>query len=196
VITQGIDMPASIDLSERAGPVLVIAPDVCLRPLAASEVTASYIDGINDPQINKFLVSAQSGPQTLAGVKEWVSANWRAHDAILFGIFCSRIHCGNIRAHDVTSRSASIGIAIFDSKMHGKGIGRAAISALVRYLTDELGVKSVVAGIDEENVASQRAFAKAGFERLPVQDAEHCALWGFVGRGNARTGNPVNIGDE
>jgi RimJ/RimL family protein N-acetyltransferase len=53
---------------------------------------------------------------------------------------------------------------------------------------DELGIKSVVAGIDEGNVASQRAFAKAGFERLPAQDAQHCALWGFVGRENARTG--------
>ena len=189
-------MPAVIDLSERAEPVLMIAPDVCCGPLAASEVTACYIDGINDPQINKFLVSAQSGPQTLDGVKEWVTTNWRAHDAILFGIFCSRIHCGNIRAHDVTKHRASIGIAIFDSKMHGKGIGRAAISALVRYLMDELGVKSVVAGIDEGNVASQRAFAKAGFERLPAQDAQHCALWGFVGRENARTRNPVNIRDE
>jgi RimJ/RimL family protein N-acetyltransferase len=61
---------------------------------------------------------------------------------------------------------------------------------------DELGIKSVVAGIDEGNVASQRAFAKAGFERLPAQDAQHCALWSFVGRENVRMGNSVNIRDE
>jgi RimJ/RimL family protein N-acetyltransferase len=189
-------MRAIIDLSERAEPVLMVAPDVCLRPLAASEVTACYIDGINDPQINKFLVSAQSGPQTLDGVKEWVTANWRAHDAILFGIFCSGIHVGNIRAHDVTKHGACIGIAIFDSKMHGKGIGCAAISALVRYLMDELGVKSVVAGIDEANVASQRAFAKAGFERLAATGDQHCARWSFVGRVRMKTENSVDICDE
>jgi ribosomal-protein-alanine N-acetyltransferase len=188
-------MQAMIDLSERAEPVLMIAPDVYLRPLAAGDVTAGYIDGINDPQINRFLVSAQNGPQTLDGVKEWVIANWRAHDAILFGIFCSRIHCGNIRAHDVTEHRACIGIAIFDPKMHGKGIGCAAISALVRYLMNELGVKSVVAGIDKENVASQRAFAKAGFERLPTSDDQHCPLWSFVGRESVRM-DLVNSRDE
>jgi hypothetical protein len=95
-------MQAIIDLSERAEPVLMIAPDIYLRPLAAREVTARYINGINDPQINRLRVSAQNGP------------------------------CGNIRAHDVTKHRACIGIAIFDSKMHGKGIGCAAISALGR----------------------------------------------------------------
>jgi hypothetical protein len=63
-------MQAIIDLSERAEPVLMIAPDVYLRSLAASEVTADSIDGINDHQINRFRVSAQNGPQTLDGVKE------------------------------------------------------------------------------------------------------------------------------
>jgi RimJ/RimL family protein N-acetyltransferase len=80
--------------------------------------------------------------------------------------------------------------------MHGKGIGCAAISALVRYLMDELGIKSVVAGIDKENVASQRAFAKAGFRRLPTPDDQHCPLWSFVERESARMGNPADIRDE
>jgi RimJ/RimL family protein N-acetyltransferase len=61
---------------------------------------------------------------------------------------------------------------------------------------DELGVKSVVAGIDDDNVASQRAFAKAGFDRLPAPGDQHCALWNFVGRESARVKNRADIRDE
>ena len=117
---------AFIDLSERAGPVLTVASDVYLRPLAASEVTTDYIDGINDLQINRFLTSAQNGSQTLDGVKEQVIANWRAHDAMLFGIFCSRIHCGNIRAHDVAKHRACI------CPHRTIGIARCGVSSGVR----------------------------------------------------------------
>jgi RimJ/RimL family protein N-acetyltransferase len=175
-------MSDKLDFSGRSGPVIKIAEDIQLRPLAANDVTMRYVDGLNDPQVNEFLVAAPGGAHILEDVQKWVSTNWQASDAIVFGLFASGRHVGNIRVHDITTRSASVGIAIFDTSMHGKGIGCAVISAVVRYLTRDLGIEQVTAGIDERNIASQKAFSKAGFEKMPSQVSQGCLLWGYPGR--------------
>jgi [ribosomal protein S5]-alanine N-acetyltransferase len=168
-----------LDLSYRAGPVIIIDGDMQLRPLAEAEVTQRYVDRINDPDVSRYLVSARSGPQTIDDVRAMVAANWEATNAILFGMFSHGMHCGNIRLHDVTLDRAFIGIAVFEPGMQRRGIGSRAIRAVVDYAFSELSIKEIVAGIDESNSTSQKAFSRAGFVKLSHSPDGKGSLWHY-----------------
>lgn len=169
-------------LSQRADIELRIAAEVLLRPLLVEDVTNAYVNGLNDDAVNRFLVSRQEGRYTLAGVRENVRMNFEAEDAILFGIFNRGVHCGNVRLHDISGRRAYIGIAIFDVRMQRKGIGENAIRCVSEYGISKLGLEIIYAGIDDRNIASMRAFMRAGYEEIPECTSDHGRRWKFEGR--------------
>lgn len=61
-----------------------------------------------------------------------------------------------------SSAAVEIGIALFP-EFRGRGIGTAAQAALVDYLLATTTVHRLQAGTETDNVAEQRALAKAGF---------------------------------
>jgi [ribosomal protein S5]-alanine N-acetyltransferase len=166
------------DLSASAEPELRLDGDIVLRPLTEADVTDRYVDGLNNPQVNRFLLAGR-GRQSVSEVRAWVRSNWCASDALVFGIFAAGEHCGNVRVHDVTAERAYMGIAIFDLQSHGRGIGTAAIAAVSHYVVSELRVGEILAGIDDDNDASQRAFARAGFKRVSGNTRDRSSFWRF-----------------
>lgn len=168
-----------VDLSGGGGPVIRIDSEIELRPLAEADVTQRYVDRINDPSVSQYLISAMNGPQTIDDVRAMVVSNWQAADAVLFGIFSSGVHCGNIRLHDITRERAFLGVAVFEQHATGKGIGRRAIAGLARFAVNELGIVEILAGIDEKNIRSQRAFLNAGFVRTGRSPDGKGSLWKY-----------------
>jgi RimJ/RimL family protein N-acetyltransferase len=136
-----------------------------LRPLQAQDVTENYVHGLNDPQVNRFLVSAREQRQTNETVRAFVTDNERASDSILFGIHFDERLRGTTRLHDIdcVRGDASVGIALFDSSVWRRGLASAALQALASFAFGDLRLRQLNAGIESENVASQRAFARAGF---------------------------------
>ena len=63
-----------------------------------------------------------------------------------------------------------MGLAIFYKQVWGRGWGRRMIVATTRYARVELGIESVIAGIESINIASQMAFMAAGFGHCESQD--------------------------
>jgi RimJ/RimL family protein N-acetyltransferase len=171
--------PGVLDLSGGGGPVIRVDSEIELRPLAEADVTQRYVDRINDPSISQYLISAMNGPQTIGDVRAMVLSNWQAPDAVLFGIFSSGMHCGNIRLHDITRERAFLGVAVFETHVKGKGIGTRAIAGLARFAVTELGIGEIVAGIDEKNIRSQRAFLKAGFGKTSRSPDGKGSLWKY-----------------
>jgi RimJ/RimL family protein N-acetyltransferase len=145
--------------------------------LNADDVTHRYVEGINDPAVRRFLISAKRGNQTIESVRSMVLDDWNAPDAILFGIFVDGVHCGNVRLHGITLETAQIGAAVFDTAMQQHGYGSAAIAAVARYAVEGLGARRVIAGIDHRNDASRRAFGRAGFHCVANDPEAEGSIW-------------------
>jgi RimJ/RimL family protein N-acetyltransferase len=165
-------------LAQKLHPVISLQGDLSLRHLQENDVSAAYVDGLNDPEVHRFLVGPRRERQTEASVRAFVQANFEADDAILFGIFLDGILRGTSRLHDIRDGTAWLGIAIFDRRVWGRGLARRAIEAIVTYASESLSVREVRAGIENENTGSQRAFAAAGFvPSAPSAQSSDSVVW-------------------
>ena len=106
-----------------------------------------------------------------------VRVNFEASDAILFGIFLSDVHCGNVRLHDINPQSAYLGIAVFQFDSQRQGLGSKAIRAISEHALSDLRIRNVFAGIHQDNLASIKTFVKAGFIRVDEEDGSENQLW-------------------
>jgi len=146
-----------------------------LRPLLAADIHPGYVSGLNDPEVNRFLVNVRNARQTTASVIEFVEQNLLAPDAILFGIWPQgdTRHCGTVRLHNLGLQQdqAQIGICVFDRRRWGKGMGTSALRTVSEWACGALGVSAIEAGVYAENMASQKIFVAAGYEwRKDVAD--------------------------
>ena len=153
-----------------------------LRPILEADVTQAYVDGLNDPAVNRYL-EVRRQRQTLESVRAYVRANAADPQAILFGIYSGNGLRGTLRLHDADPNSgkATIGIALFDRGFSGRGLGSSAIGAVARFAAAELSLTHLAAGIIDANTASVRAFEKSGFRRIkdkePDPDLGPVGLW-------------------
>ncbi|MCA9749775.1 MAG: GNAT family N-acetyltransferase, partial [Romboutsia sp.] len=140
----------------------------CLVTFATKDVHSSYPDGLNDPEVSRFLVTVHDQPQTLSTIKNFVESNYNSIDSLLFAIKVENEvnPIGTIRLHAIEffNYSAHIGLCIFNKKYWGKGIGSAAINALTKWSFTELGLRWLEAGIYEDNFGSRKAFEKANYK--------------------------------
>jgi hypothetical protein len=60
---------------------------LCLKPLGVDDITDEYINGLNDPQIKRYLVDVRRCVQTRETVADYVKSNVEDPHSILFGIF-------------------------------------------------------------------------------------------------------------
>jgi len=137
-----------------------------LRPLTCEDVCQRYIDGLNNPQVHRFLTSAQNTRYTVQSVTDFVDLNHKAEDAILFGLFFNHQLIATARLSDIDDTEAHLGLAIFDVTQWGKGWGTQIISRVSDFAFHELGVQRMVAGIEPENIASIKAFRKCKFKKI------------------------------
>lgn len=139
-----------------------------LRTLLPDDVHSSYIDGLNDPEVNHYLVGVSQETQTKSTVSQFIECNLTAPDGILFGVWKGQgeCHCGTVRLHGIEGvhMTAHIGVCLFDRGAWGAGLGSKGISAVTQWALNNLGLRWVEAGIYEENVASQKAFLRVGYE--------------------------------
>ena len=172
-------------LSEQdAGKVILpLADGGILRPLRTEAVTDAYVDGLNNPLVNRHLTEVRRQPQTRASVEAYVNANWESATDTLFGLFIEGGLRGTVRLHDVQTNpieQAWIGIAIFDTSCWGQGWGCMAISAVVSFGLKTMGLKRINAGIYTVNQSSRGAFARTGFKltgSLPGDENGPAELW-------------------
>ena len=140
-----------------------------LRVLKVSDVHEGYVNGLNEPLVNRYLDTVKSSTQTTTTVSNFVTSDLHSSSSILWGIWTkdSEYHVGTIRLSAIDCqrhRIANIGICLFDKNVWGKGLGSAAISAVTHWAMTDLGLHWIEAGVWEENTASQRAFLSAGYE--------------------------------
>jgi RimJ/RimL family protein N-acetyltransferase len=100
-----------------------------VRPLNVKDVTEEYVDGLNDPDVNRYLVAVRLHRQTKDSVTRYVEADGDNPLSILFGIFLKQDNnpfIGTIRVHnmDLFHFCASIGVCLFAKRAWRKGFYR------------------------------------------------------------------------
>lgn len=139
-----------------------------IKPLSLVDVHEQYVNGLNDPDVNRYLDNVKRSLQTEKTVSDFIRYNIESNDSIIFGIWRDGLskHSGTVRLHAIenTHHTAHIGICIFDKSAWGLGLGSKAISLVSNWALENLKLRWLEAGAYEENVASQRAFLSAGYK--------------------------------
>ena len=141
---------------------------ICLRPVKKSDICDEYVNGLNDPEVNRYLVDVRRKVQTFETVEQYVMSNLRDPRSVLLGIFIRDNHktfVGTIRAHeiDLFHYSAIIGICMFAKRAWKKGYALSALEMLKEYLFEVLGLHYLEAGVYADNINSINLFTRAGF---------------------------------
>lgn len=141
-----------------------------IKLLTEDQVTSSYLNWMNDTDINKFLES-KGKVYTLEDIKIYVKSDRTSYNNYLFGIYLdNNLHIGNIRIGSINfiHRYGSIGLLIGDKKQWGKGYASIAIKLAVDYAFNVLNLNKVTAAMYNINVAANNAFLKNGFRELGI----------------------------
>jgi RimJ/RimL family protein N-acetyltransferase len=156
-----------------------------LTELETPDVSPQYVAWLNDPDVHRYLETRLSRQDEKA-VRTFVERVRARDDEFLFGIFLrdSARHIGNIKVGPVRPhhRLADVSLFIGARDCWGQGYAAEAIGAVSRYAFDELGVLKLSATMYAPNVASMRAFLRAGFREEGCRrdhfdlDGERCDM--------------------
>ncbi len=143
-----------------------------IRTLQLSDITDEYIDGLNDPLVNKFLVNARLTKQTKETIGEFITQNLKSKQDILMGVFLKEgdTLIGTIRISGISEFHylCNIGICFFNRSYWGKGYAVEALKRTVEFAFCKLNMHYIEAGVYTENAASIKLFERAGFSAQSV----------------------------
>ncbi|MFA6169580.1 MAG: GNAT family protein [Candidatus Margulisiibacteriota bacterium] len=152
-------------------PQIISGKNIYLKEFQVGDITADYVNWLNDPQVNRYLESRYV-KQTKKTVEAFVRSFAGCDHKLLFGIYdrATGLHVGNISFSDINLRHnyGVIGIAVGRKAFWGKGIGTEAIKLLAAYGFKKLKLQRIEAGIYANNPGSIAIFKKAGFKTEAV----------------------------
>lgn len=155
---------------------------VSLFILERSDVSETYVEWLNNREINKFLES-RFQIHTVETTRNFVETMLRSQSNLLFGIRSLSLqrHVGNIKLGPIDNRHglAEIGLMIGDRQAWGQGIGTDAIAAVTNLARTQLGLRKITAGCYGSNKGSSKAFLRAGFMVEAVRK-DHFLLDGYT----------------
>jgi RimJ/RimL family protein N-acetyltransferase len=137
-----------------------------IRTLQVKDITDEYIHGLNDPEVNRYLVGVRLIPQSYRTVSKFISANLADQNAFLLGMFTlAGEFIGTIRIHEISRfhYSCCLGICLFNRKFWGKGYALEGLRRAVEFIFNDLRLHYIDAGVYKKNTRSVNLFTKAGF---------------------------------
>lgn len=138
-----------------------------LRGLIAQDLSDSYLNWLNDPEVNRYL-ETRFLPQTVQALHDY----WQNHrddpNSPWFAICTTsdNQHIGNIKVGPIqwTHRRADVSLFIGEKTCWGKGYATEAISLICEWSFLTLDMQKLSAGIYEGNIGSRKAFEKCNFK--------------------------------
>jgi RimJ/RimL family protein N-acetyltransferase len=122
---------------------------------------------MNDPEITSFLES-RFFPISVESLRQYVADRQKDRDSVFLAIVDKKqdLHIGNVKLGpiDWIHRRAEIGILVGEKTLWGRGYATETIKLVVNYAFRVLDLHKVTAGCYENNLGSQKAFEKAGFQ--------------------------------
>ncbi|NER34638.1 MAG: GNAT family N-acetyltransferase [Oscillatoria sp. SIO1A7] len=137
------------------------------RTLSDADITKTYVDWLNDPQINRYL-EIRNNVHTLQSCRDFVTQMNESQDQHLLGIFIKseEKHIGNIKLGFLNKYHSRAQLSLFigEIKYWGKGFATEAIREVTRWGFTSLALAKIEAGCYQENFGSLRAFLKVGYQ--------------------------------
>lgn len=138
---------------------------VYLRSLDENDATSDYASWMNDPEVNRFLVTKSATRQSLS---EYILKKNLQADALFLGIFLGEEdrHIGTIKLEpiDEAAHEATIAIMVGDKKSWGQGLGGEAMKILIDYACKALQITRISLVVFGSNVIAINAYVKLGFK--------------------------------
>jgi RimJ/RimL family protein N-acetyltransferase len=156
-------------MNNRNNKIILDGARIYLRPLHPEDVTSEYINSLNDPDVNRYLVNVRQCWQTDKTVRDYVVLNLGSSTSILFGIFVRNepsaplVGTVSVSTIDYFHYLASIGICLFAKRSWRKGYAHQALEMVRDYLFSECHLHYLEAGVYAENVDSIKCFLNSGF---------------------------------
>ena len=160
-----------------------VADGLELFALTADDVTPAYVSWLNDPVVTQYSESRLM-THSLESTQMFVEACRARPTSIIWGIRLvdpERVHVGNVKLDAISEvhGTAEVGILIGDRDAWGKGIATRVLEIIARISKNELGLRKLTAGCYEDNVASIKAFERAGFTQCGRRLAQFSLDDGF-----------------
>ena len=138
--------------------------NIILRPLLKKDIEMLR-NWRNDAEATKYLRNI--GKITPEMQSRWFESYLLNSDEYSFSIvYIGDFHAivGSVSLYNFLNTQAEVGkIQIGDVRAHGKGIGRTALVMILELGFKVFGLKKIVAGVNQCNVASHSNFMKIGF---------------------------------
>lgn len=136
----------------------------------SEQLVPDYLAMVNDWQRVGRLIGGRRDPIPEEKERRWVQKKL-AEDAPLFSMLekDTDAFIGNIEFMDPANGSAELGIAI-TAAMQDRGLGTEAISAMVRYGMDRLGLRRIFLKVFPDNARAIHVYEKCGFREYDRTD--------------------------
>jgi len=148
---------------------------VYLRPVSLSDVNDRYIAWLNDAEVNQFM-ETRFRSQRKSDIEAYVNKMIMDPNAHFFAVVLCKEdrHIGNAKlAVSPHHHRGEISLWIGDKSLWGKGLATEIISQLKVFAFGKLGLRKLTAGCYANNMASAKAFLKAGFFQEAVFKDHH-----------------------
>jgi len=143
-------------------------PRILLRDVRLSDVNERYCAWMNDREVTQYL-ETRFMPQSPECISAYVSSMAESRDSVFLAMVLREDgrHVGNIKLGPINwmHRFADIALVIGEKSEWGRGYATEAIRVVSNYAFMTLHLHKVTAGCYANNVASTKAFLKAGFSR-------------------------------
>ncbi len=142
---------------------IVASKRIYFRPICTNDIDNGWLEWINDPVVNKYLVSR--GPITRESLIQYLDDS-KPPLVQMFAVCMieNDKYIGNARLSSIDwiNRRANYGRLIGRHNLRGKGIGTEVLMLLSYYAFYHLNLNRIETGVFSINVASVRSNEKAG----------------------------------
>lgn len=157
-------------------------PSIYLQSISVNDVNETYVNWLNDPQINQYLETRLS-TQNRETVMSFVQATLNTPSEYLFTIRTkNKQHIGNIKIGAINEYHGTAEVSLFigDKNAWGKGYATLAIKLVNYFAFTTLKLRKLSAGAYQTNIASTKAFINSGYQIDGIKKAHYKSDNGLV----------------
>lgn len=149
----------------------IIGKKIYLRPLYLEDLKKGYLDWINNPEVNRYLMGGIF-PTTQDKLKEYYEKVMGSDKDVIFAIIVKKTdkYIGNIKIGDIdwVNRNAHCGRLIGEKRYWGKGYGTEALKLVIDYAFNILNLNRICNRMVADNIGAVKSCEKVGMQREGV----------------------------
>lgn len=144
----------------------IVTPRFLLRPLEIADASLRYSSWLDELAGQEFILASRSA-HGIEELREYIKDRSNKENVLFLGIFTrdELQHIGNIKFEplNIEKKYAIMGMMIGEPAWRGKGVAAEVIMQSTHWLHREVGIETIILGVDSANLAAIRAYEKAGF---------------------------------